>query len=296
MFASLSRLVKHTKRFSWSISMIHAAVLTGACLVAPTWTSIVMLLILHLARMFGITAGYHRYFAHMSYKTSRLFQFLLAFLGCMSLQKGPLWWAYHHRKHHLHSDTAHDPHSPIDPATGRSTLRAIIWAHMGWILLASNRRYDREGIPQFWDYPELRLLGWLHWAPGILLAGLCLWIDGLSGLVWGFGASTILLYHTTFLVNSACHLLGSRRYATDDHSRNLWWAALLTLGEGWHNNHHHYQSSARQGFTWWELDVSYCVLRLLAFLGIVWDLREPTEKALAHNLIRLADAPAPADS
>jgi stearoyl-CoA desaturase (delta-9 desaturase) len=135
-------------------------------------------------------------------------------------------------------------------------------------------------IQDYWKFPELRILNKLYWAPGILLAGLCYWIDDLPGLVWGFLVSTICLYHGTFLVNSACHIWGTRRFATTDQSKNLWWAAIFTLGEGWHNNHHHYQSCARQGFRWWEYDVSYYIIRALGLVGLVWDIREPTKKAL----------------
>lgn len=260
---------------------MHVGAVVGACLVAPTWLAAGLGLGLYLLRMFGITGGYHRYFAHRAYKTSRWFQFVLAWVGCSAVQKGPLWWAGHHRQHHKHSDKEDDPHSPI--------VGTIWWSHVGWVASGRFRRYKPELIKDFHQYPELRLMNKLHWGPGLVLAGACYLIAGWAGVVWGFLVSTVLLYHATFLVNSACHLWGSRRYETTDRSRNNWWAALLTMGEGWHNNHHHYPSCARQGFKWWEVDISYYVIRTLAAVGVVWDVREPTQRALAAKLA--ADAP-----
>jgi stearoyl-CoA desaturase (delta-9 desaturase) len=231
----------------------------------------------YFVRMFGVTAGYHRYFAHRAYKTSRVFQFVLAWLGCSALQKGPLWWAANHREHHRHSDTPSDPHSPHETS--------FWWSHVGWIF--ANDHFDTrwELIPDWSRYPELRFLDRFHWIPGVFLAVLCWLLAGWSGLVWGFVVSTILVYHATFTINSLSHLFGSRRYATPDDSRNNWLLAMLTLGEGWHNNHHHYQSSVNQGFFWWEIDVSYRVIWLLSRLGITWDLRKPGQKALSHRLV-----------
>jgi stearoyl-CoA desaturase (delta-9 desaturase) len=257
--------------------LLHVAAVAGAVLVAPTWAAVGLGAALYLVRMFGITAGYHRYFAHRAYKTSRFFQFVLAWLGCSAMQKGPLWWAGHHRQHHKHSDQEDDPHSPV--------VRTLWWAHVGWVISGRFRRAPLDQIKDYGKFWELRLLDRLNWVPGFALAGLCYLVAGLSGLVWGFLVSTVLLYHGTFLVNSACHLWGTRRYATTDQSKNNWWAAILTLGEGWHNNHHHYQSCARQGFRWWEVDVSYYAIRLLGLVGVVWDIREPTEKALSAKLI-----------
>jgi stearoyl-CoA desaturase (delta-9 desaturase) len=257
--------------------VIHIAAVVGAILVAPTWTAVSIGIGLYVLRMFGITGGYHRYFAHRSYRTSRWFQFVLAWIGCSAMQKGPLWWAVHHRRHHKHSDQEDDPHSPI--------VNTVWWAHVGWVISGKFRKAPYHEIKDFGRYWELRWLNRLHWLPGFTLAGLCYLIDGWSGLVWGFLVGTVLLYHATFLVNSACHLWGKRRFETTDRSKNLWWAALLTLGEGWHNNHHHYQSCARQGFMWWEVDVSYYIIRTLGAVGLVWDIREPTEKALTSKRI-----------
>ncbi len=247
--------------------------IVGACLVEPTWEAIGIGIGLYVIRMFGITAGYHRYFAHRAYSTSRWFQFAIAWLGCSAMQKGPLWWAVHHRNHHKYSDQDADPHSPI--------VRSFWWAHVGWVISGLFRKAPYHEIKDYTQFVELRVLNKLHWVPGFALAGICFWVDGWAGLVWGFLVSTVLLYHGTFLVNSACHIWGTRRYRTTDHSKNNWWAAILTLGEGWHNNHHHYQSCARQGFKWWEVDMSYYGIRALGLVGLVWDIREPTEKALA---------------
>jgi stearoyl-CoA desaturase (delta-9 desaturase) len=262
--------------YSWLKNLpfisLHLACL-AVFFVSPDFVSLTLCGALYFVRIFGISAGYHRYFSHRTFKTSRLFQFMLAWLGCCALQKGPLWWAAHHRQHHRHTDTAEDPHSP--------RARGFWWSHVGWILAADFDETNWPAVKDWRQYPELRWLNYLHWVPGLILAGLCWQIDGLSGLVWGFLLSTVLLYHTTFAVNSLCHLWGSRRYATPDASRNNLWVALATLGEGWHNNHHHYPSSANQGFFWWEIDVSYYLIRLLGFAGLVWNIRKPAPHVLA---------------
>lgn len=225
----------------------------------------------YLVQMFGITAGYHRYFSHRSYKTSRPFQFVLAWLGCSATQKGPLWWTARHRHHHRTSDSPEDMHSPV--------AHGLWWSHVGWVLSPDSDGTDERSVRDLSRYPELRWLDRYHWLPPVLLAGLCFLVGGWAGLVWGFFVSSVLSHHATFLVNSACHLWGSRRYETTDASRNNALVAVLTLGEGWHNNHHHYQSSANQGFFWWEIDVSYYLIRLLETVGLVWDVRTaPADK------------------
>ncbi len=241
----------------------------------------------YAARMFGITGGYHRYFSHASYRTSRAFQFALAWLGAASAQKGPLWWAGHHRNHHRYADTDKDVHSPLHGG--------LWWSHVGWILSDRFDAVDWRAIAQFARFPELRWLDERHWLPPITLAaGMyalgaalaryapALHTDGPQMLVWGFVLSTVALYHATFSINSLAHLWGSRRYATSDDSRNNLWLALLTLGEGWHNNHHRCQSSERQGFFWWEVDLTHYALSALARLGLVWDLRRPAPGVYAE--------------
>ncbi len=242
----------------------------------------------YFIRMFGITGGYHRYFAHRAYKTSRLGQFVLAWLGCSALQRGPLWWAAHHRGHHRHSDTPDDPHSPHETT--------FWWSHVGWMLSEEHTHTPWDQIRDWSVYPELRCLDRFHWVPGVLLAVLCWLIGGWSGLVWGFVISTVLVYHAVFTINSLSHLFGKRRYDTPDASRNNFVLALLTLGEGWHNNHHHHQNSVNQGFFWWEIDISYCIIRGLSFVGLTWDLRTPSDKALKHRLIQALPASGPVAS
>lgn len=254
-----------------------------AC-VAVFWTgsSAIALLIaggLYLVRMFAITGFYHRYFSHRAFHTSRPVQFAFALLAASSAQRGPLWWASHHRHHHRHADDEHDVHSP--------RRHGLLWAHAVWFLSRSNFATRDELIGDFARYPELRFLDRFDLVAPLALAaglyGLGTWLEsafpglgtnGLQLLVWGFCISTVVLYHATFTVNSLAHTLGTRRYATRDDSRNNWWLALLTLGEGWHNNHHHYPGAARQGFFWWEIDLTYYGLRVLAALGLVRDLRE----------------------
>ncbi|MFT3881697.1 MAG: fatty acid desaturase [Gemmatales bacterium] len=242
---------------------------------------------LYLLRMFGITAGYHRYFSHRAYKTSRFFQFVMAWLGCCAMQKGPLWWSSHHRHHHLHSDHEEDVHSPH--------VDTLWWSHIGWVLSKDYVHTDWQAIRDFSKYPELRWLDRNHWVPGLCLAILCYLVGGLSGLVWGFFVSTVITYHATFCINSFCHIIGNVRYKTTDKSKNSALMALITLGEGWHNNHHYYQSSANQGFFWWEFDVSYYMLRTLSFFGLVWDLRAvPKEKLHPKPAALVEPAKAPA--
>ena len=240
-----------------------------------TWKAALLCAALYLIRMFGITAGYHRYFAHRSYRTSRLFQFVLAWIGCCALQKGPLWWAAHHRHHHQHSDQETDVHSP--------ERRGFWWSHVGWFL---GNRYDPieyHLIKDFAAYPELRWLDDNDMAPGMLLGIASYFIAGWPGLFCGFFLSSVLVYHCTFAINSLCHIFGRVRYDTGDASRNSLILALITLGEGWHNNHHHYSTSTRMGFFWWEIDLSYYALRMLSRLGIVWELKEPPQRVLMER-------------
>jgi stearoyl-CoA desaturase (delta-9 desaturase) len=251
---------------------VHAACL-AVFLTGMNTVDVVLCAFLYFIRMFGVTAGYHRYFSHKTYKTSRLFQFCLAWLGCSAMQKGPLWWAAHHRHHHKYSDTDLDPHSPV--------TKSVWWSHLGWVLSSKYDETEWKVVRDLSKLPELRLLNTFHWVPGIVLAALCFAIDGWSGLVVGFFISTVILYHGTFTVNSLCHLFGSRRYKTRDDSRNNPFVALITLGEGWHNNHHHCQNSTRQGFFWWEIDVAYYIIKALSWVGLVWDIKAPPKEKVA---------------
>lgn len=237
------------------------AVFTGV-----TWTAVWLFVATYWGRMFFITAGYHRYFAHRAYRTGRVFQFVLAFGGCSSAQKGPLWWAGHHRIHHRFSDTPVDPHTP---------KKGFWWSHVGWIL-GDDTSFQPEGtMKEFESIPEIRWIDRHDWVAPWALGVACFLIGGWSGLVVGFFASTVLLWHSTFLINSLAHVWGSRRFETTDTSRNNFALALLTMGEGWHNNHHRYAHLARQGLYWWEIDASWYVLVLLEKLHVVRDLKRP---------------------
>lgn len=233
---------------------------------------------LYALRMFALTGFYHRYFAHKTFRTSRAVQWAFALIGASSVQRGPLWWAAHHRNHHRNADTDLDPHSP--------TVYGFLWSHMGWFLTPRAFRTDLERVPDLAKYPELRwldrfdivvpvLLAAALYALGALLAQLVpqLHTSGGQMLVWGFFVSTVVLFHATVTINSLAHRWGSRRYATHDNSRNNVWLALLTFGEGWHNNHHFFPGTARQGFLWWEIDITWYGLKLLAALGLVRDLK-----------------------
>ena len=261
-----------TERLSFALYWtIHVASL-GIFVTGADPTALALFAATFWVRVFGITGGYHRYFAHKSYRTSRAFQFVLALLGASATQKGPLWWAGLHRRHHRYADAPGDVHSP---------RQGFYYAHQGWIFDPRWTATPLELIPEFARHRELRWLNLHHYVPPLLLALGCFAIGGWSGLFWGFCLSTTLLWHVTYSVNSVAHLWGRRPYATPDTSRNNWLVALLTLGEGWHNNHHHYMASARQGFRWWEIDVTYYVLRGLAALGLIWDLREPPAAVVA---------------
>jgi stearoyl-CoA desaturase (Delta-9 desaturase) len=247
-----------------------AAIWTGV-----TWQAGAICASLYCLRMFAIGAGYHRYFSHRAYSTSRTFQFILAFLAQSSAQKSVLWWAAKHRHHHLHSDTERDVHSPRH--------KGFLYSHLGWIFVRQHGTTDLVKVADLASYPELMWLHKLEILPAAGVAVLCFLLAGWSGLVVGFLWSTVLLYHATFCINSLAHVHGRKRYVTGDDSRNNWLLALVTMGEGWHNNHHAYQSSVRQGFRWWEIDVTYYVLKGLFFLGIVWNLKAPPEQVLRNE-------------
>lgn len=229
-------------------------------------------------RMFAITAGYHRYFSHRSYKMNRVGQFAMAFLGSTAVQKGVLWWAANHRFHHKNSDQPSDIHSP--------SLQGFWWSHVGWILSDNHEATLWEQIPDLAKYPELKWINRYCHIPAIIYGSLFFLVGGWPAFLWGFIVSTVFLWHGTFTINSLSHVFGTSRYVTTDTSKNNFWLALLTLGEGWHNNHHCYMSSANQGFYWWEIDGSYYVLKMLAWLGITYDLRKPPLKLLESRLLK----------
>ncbi len=261
-----------------------------ACL-AAIWTGVsafalLVALGLYLIRMFFLAAFYHRYFSHKSFKASRGFQFLMAVAGCTAGQRGPLWWAGHHRYHHAHADKPEDLHSPRQ--------RGFFVAHMGWFMKTENWPTPRKYIRDWAHYPELRwidrwdfapffALAAMAWMTGALLARFApsLHTSGAQMLIVGFLWSTIALYHATYTINSLAHRWGSRPYATRDDSRNNGLLALITLGEGWHNNHHFYPGSTRQGFRWWELDIAWLGLCALSALGLIHRLRPVPQRVQA---------------
>lgn len=243
----------------------------------------------YFIRMFAITAFYHRYFSHKSFKTSRACQFLFALLGATATQRGPIWWAAHHRRHHRYSDQQADVHSP---------RHGFIWSHMGWFLSLKNFNTRTEWVKDLTKYPELR---WLDRFDSIVpvVFGISFWVlgdmlavhypelgtNGWQMLIWGYFVSSIVLIHCTLSVNSLAHVFGSQRFETGDDSRNNLFLALISLGEGWHNNHHHYPVSVKQGFYWWEIDISYYLLKLMALFGLIWDLKDvPSSRLLKNRL------------
>jgi stearoyl-CoA desaturase (delta-9 desaturase) len=232
-------------------------------------------LALYVLRIFAIGAGYHRYFAHRAFRTGRAFQFGLAFLSMTSAQRGILWWAAKHRQHHLHSDTDADLHSPV--------LRGFLYAHVGWIFRPPNDTTDYKLVRDLTRYDELLWLERHSYLPVATLALLTWLIAGGPGLIIGFCWSTVAVWHVTFSINSLSHLIGRRPYITGDQSRNNWLLALLTMGEGWHNNHHAYQTSVRQGFRWWQCDLTFYILLVLSWFGLVWDLQVPPKTVVRRE-------------
>lgn len=267
-----------------------------ACLaviwVGVSWVAVIVALLAYVVRMFAITGLYHRYFSHKTFKTSRLGQFIFGVLGASAVQRGPIWWAAHHRHHHAHSDQEGDIHSPKQVGFWR--------AHMGWFLTRRGFTPDLKYVKDLLKFRELRWLDRFDIAVPVLLGAGMFFLGallenkapqlGTSGgqmLVWGFFISTVLCYHGTYTINSLSHVFGRQRYRTGDTSRNNWLLALITLGEGWHNNHHHYPNAARQGFYWWEIDISYYLLKVLSWLGIIWDLKPVPVEARDHTPRRI---------
>lgn len=258
-----------------------------------SWFAVITSISSYLLRIFAVTGSYHRYLSHRSYKTSRWFQFAFAFLANTAPQRGPLWWAAHHRHHHRFSDEPDDPHSP---------LRHGFWtSHLLWWSLRKNRVTRRELVLDLWKFPELVFLNRFDFlAPLSLAVSAYLFGEvlqtaapglGASGpqmLVWGFVIPTVALSHGISSVNSLGHLWGRRRFETRDNSRNNFWLALVSLGDGWHNNHHHYPRSARHGFYWWEIDPTYYGLLLLEKMGLIWELKQLPERVKASNRLDIA--------
>jgi stearoyl-CoA desaturase (delta-9 desaturase) len=263
----------------------------GVIWVGWSWTAIWVAALLYFVRMFAITGFYHRYFSHKAFKTNRFWQFIFGILGNASVQRGPLWWASHHRHHHRFTDMEEDVHSP--------SRHGFWWSHIGWLTSKANFPTNYKYVAEWARFPELRWLNRFDTVVPFLLA-LALFVlgeileryaphlgtNGMQLLVWGFFISSVVLLHATVTINSFDHMYGTRRYDTPDTSRNNSLLALITLGEGWHNNHHHYAVAARQGFYWWEFDITYYLLVLLSWLGIVRDLRPVSDQVRERNRIK----------
>ena len=245
---------------------LHLGAAVGIALLGWSWTWFGLAIAFYYVRMFFVTGGYHRYFAHRSYKTSRWFQLVLAFGATTTLQKGALWWAHHHRHHHRRSDMDDDLHSVRQGG--------FWWSHVGWLLSDDFEHTDYDKIKDFSKYPELRWLNEHFLVPPVVAGALVFLLGGWMGIVYLGCLSTVLLWHGTFTINSLSHVFGSRPYESGDDSKNNLVLALMTMGEGWHNNHHHYQLSCAQGFRWYQIDLTYYVLRALSLVGVVWDIKQ----------------------
>ena len=256
--------------------LVHVAAILGVVLLGFSWTGVAICVASYYLRMFAITAGFHRYFSHRAYRLSRLPQFLMAFLGQTSAQKGVLWWASNHRHHHQYSDRPEDIHSPVQ--------NGFWWSHIGWILSGQYDETDYSRIPDLAKFPELRWLNRNQYFATMVYAVALYAAFGWTGLVYGYFLSTVLLWHGTFTINSVMHLFGRRVFETADQSRNSMIFALVTMGEGWHNNHHFYPSSAAQGFTWWQVDMSFSLLWLGEKIGLVKGLRRAPSVAVTEAL------------
>jgi stearoyl-CoA desaturase (delta-9 desaturase) len=251
---------------------VHVVALVGAFVWPPSWGLVALCLGVWYARIISISLGLHRYFAHRTFKTSRAFQLFLAIWAMTSAQRGVLWWAGHHRNHHRFADDPRDLHSPA--------RQGFWWSHVGWVIAQRNGRTPVEVIRDMERFPELRWLNRHEYVPAFALGTLLFVLGGMPALVWGLLISTVILWHTTFSINSLAHVFGRRRYPTTDTSRNNLVLALLTGGEGWHNNHHYFCSSARLGFHWYQVDPTWWVIVTLEKLGLVWDVQRPSQRVL----------------
>lgn len=253
-----------------------------------SWVAFLTALFFYFTRLVSIGAFYHRYFSHKTYQTNRFWQFIFGLIGASSVQRGPLWWAAHHRQHHLVADEPEDAHSPVQ--------HGFWWSHVGWFMSKRHYYYNQDRVRDLLRYPELVFLDrYDSLPPAILFVSLFIlgmvlqhFFPGLGTspsqmLVWGFSISTVALFHTTVSINSFSHVFGSKRFSTKDNSRNNFLLAILTFGEGWHNNHHHYPATARQGFYWWEIDMTYYFIKLLEKLGIIWNVKGLPAAVLANK-------------
>jgi stearoyl-CoA desaturase (delta-9 desaturase) len=295
--ASNSSTLLQDRQIDW-LRIVPFILLHLACLsvlwVGVSSFAVMFMLFFYLVRMFAITAFYHRYFSHKTFETSRVVQFIFALIGTMSSQRGPLWWAAHHRHHHRFADDDADRHSP---------QHGFWYSHMGWFLNQQNFATNKQAVKDWLKYPELiwldrfslpivLLTAFSIYALGSFLAAYypALNTSGTQLLVWGFLISTICLTHATLMINSLAHRYGRRDFDTDDHSRNNAWLAIITLGEGWHNNHHFYAGSVRQGFYWWQIDISFYILKIMSWCGLVWNLKPVPARVYADKRQQRIDA------
>jgi stearoyl-CoA desaturase (delta-9 desaturase) len=231
----------------------------------------------HFIRAVGLTLAFHRYFAHRSFQMNRIARFVWAFIGTAAMQKGPLWWAGHHVNHHRYADRDGDPHSPA--------ISGFYYAHIGWFL--NDTKHDRLPLtnPVVRDFSKAPEIAWLercYWAPPLMFGAALFLIGGWPWFIWGFAAPTMTLAHATFAINTVNHLWGSRRFETHDDSRNNAVTAFFSAGEGWHNNHHRYQRAARNGFYWWEVDITWYVIRAMAAAGLAWNIQAVPSRIYAE--------------
>ena len=258
------------------IAMMVFHVLAVVALFYTTWQAVVVAAVLHWVCVgWGIGMGYHRLHTHRSYKVPIAVEYFFALCGTMALEGGPIFWTVVHRVHHQKSDQKGDPHTPRD---GRW------WAHMLWTVfgnqLHANTKVMGKYAPDLTSDPFYRWLNSWHWVPLAFLGLVLFVVGGLSWLLWGVFLRVVVGLHATWLVNSATHLWGSRKFETRDDSKNSWWVALITFGEGWHNNHHAYPTSARHGMRWYEIDVTWLQIRLLKKLGVASNVRVPPSQVL----------------
>lgn len=275
----------HQSKFQWqtqhgtlNLTIVPFVLLQLSVLLVFTtyfsWTGVAICALSYFVRMFAITGFYHRYFSHRTYRMGRIMQFLAAFLGATATQKGALWWAAHHRVHHKESDTSSDPHN---------SHKGFLHSHWMWFLYTENDHTDLKSIPDLARFPELRLIDRFWYVPPTLLGVGLFAMGGWHWTVWGYFVSTFLLSNATYTINSLMHYWGKQQYFTGDESRNHWLLALITLGEGWHNNHHRYQASTRNGFFWYEIDITYTILKAMSWIGLVKGLTPVPKKILEEG-------------
>src|SRR6202142_3422431 len=255
--------------FATTLTMVLFHVGAVAALFMFNWKAFAVAVFLYwFCTGLGISMGFHRLLTHRSYKVPRPLEYLFAICGALTLEGGPISWVATHRIHHQNSDLPGDPHSPHDGGW---------WAHAGWILYGetnhNNTRVMSKYAPDLARQPFYVWLNNYHWVPMIVLGVLLYAIGGLPMMLWGIAVRVVVGLHATWLVNSATHMWGRRRFATRDDSRNNWWVALMTFGEGWHNNHHAHPTSARHGLAWYELDLTWIQIRTLQLLGIARSIR-----------------------